>query len=185
MRIAIYSGSFNPLHIGHLAVLEEVDRCGKFDWTYLVVSPKNPLKDSARAETGRDRLRAAIQAVSRHPQLRVWVDDIELDMPAPQYTIFTLDALAAREPENTYTLIIGGDSLADFRRWRSYERILRDYGVAVYPRSGFDTEALRSSLLAEDPTYKIDILDAPRVDISSTEIREALEAGRDIQSWLM
>ena len=71
MRIAIYSGSFNPLHIGHLAVLEEVDRCGKFDWTYLVVSPKNPLKDSARAETGRDRLRAAIQAVSRHPQLRV------------------------------------------------------------------------------------------------------------------
>ena len=140
---------------------------------FLVVSPKNPLKDSARAETGRDRLRAAIQAVSRHPQLRVWVDDIELDMPAPQYTILTLDALAAREPENSYTLIIGGDSLADFRRWRSYERILRDYGVAVYPRSGFDTEALRSSLLAEDPTYKIDILDAPRVDISSTEIREA------------
>ena len=80
MRIAIYSGSFNPLHIGHLAVLEEVDRCGLFDWTYLVVSPKNPLKDSARAETGRERLRAAVQAVSRHPQLRVWVDDIELDI---------------------------------------------------------------------------------------------------------
>ena len=185
MRIAVYSGSFNPLHIGHLAILEELDRCGKFDWTYLVVSPKNPLKETAHEETGPDRLRAAVQAVSRHPQLHVWVDDIELDMPSPQYTIRTLEALAAREPEHTYTLVIGGDSLADFRRWRSYDRILREFGVAVYPRSGFDAEALRRSLLEEDPSYQITLLNAPRVDISSTEIRAAQAEGKDVQSWLM
>ena len=183
MRIAVYSGSFNPLHVGHLAILRLLQR--RFDETYLVVSPKNPLKDAISADSGRERWLAATEAVGRHPELRVKVDGIELEMEPPHYTVRTLDALRRREPENTFTLAIGADNLADFRRWRDYGRILREYGVAVYPRTGFDPDAVAADLLAEDPSYRIELLDAPLVDISSTVIREGLAAGRDMTEWLM
>lgn len=185
MRIAVYSGSFNPLHIGHLAILRTLSADPETGWIYLVVSPKNPLKEGISADTGRERYRAALKAVGRHPELRVWVDDIELDMEPPHYTIRTLDALRAREPENDYVLIIGADNLADIRRWRDYARILTEYGVRVYPREGFDIQALRKELLAEDTAYRIDLIDAPQVPISSTAIREGMARGEDLSDWLM
>ena len=98
MKIAVYSGSFNPLHIGHQAIMEYLTREKEYDWVYLVVSPKNPLKDSISAESGESRYEAAVAAVKRHPELHVWVDDIELRMDPPHYTIRTLDALKQREP---------------------------------------------------------------------------------------
>lgn len=185
MDIAVYSGSFNPLHIGHLAVMRHMTEEAGFDYVYLIVSPKNPLKDGISSETGRERFEAAIEAVKRHEGLHVLVDDIELDMPEPHYTIRTLDALKEREPENRFTLIMGADNLADIRRWRDYTRILKEYGVAVFPRRGYDTDAVRMGLLEEDAGYKIRILDAEMVDISSTAIREAMAAGSDMSEWLM
>ena len=98
MRIAVYSGSFNPLHIGHKAIMEYLTGEKGFDWVYLVVSPKNPLKDSISADSGEERYNAAVEAVRRHPELHVWVDDIELKMEPPHYTIRTLDELKKREP---------------------------------------------------------------------------------------
>lgn len=183
MRIAVYSGSFNPLHIGHLAIMQHLR--DQFDWTYLVVSPKNPLKDSISADTGTDRYRAAVQAVCRHPELKVWVEDIELGMEPPHYTIRTLDALKAREPEHDYTLVIGADNLADIHRWRDFDRIMTEYGLAVYPRTGFDLDTLIRDLRAENPAWKIDVLDAPKVDISSTQIRDGLAKGRDMSQYMM
>ncbi|MCR4859548.1 MAG: nicotinate (nicotinamide) nucleotide adenylyltransferase [Bacteroidales bacterium] len=185
MRIAVYSGSFDPLHIGHLAIMERLTQSGEFDWVYLVISPQNPLKDPSKALSAERRYRAAIEAVRRHPGLRVWVDDIELKMPAPQYTIRTLDALREREPGNSFTLVIGADNLQIIHRWRDAARILTDYGVAVYPRTGFDADGLRAELLAEDPRYRIRLIDAPRVDISSTQIRQMLERGEDASEFLM
>ena len=212
MRIAVYSGSFNPLHIGHQAIMEYLTKEQEYDWVYLVVSPKNPLKDSISAETGDDRYRAAVEAVRRHPELHVWVDDIELKMPPPHYTVKTLDALKRREPENDFTLVIGADNLHDIHRWRDFQRILTEYGVAVYPRKGFDLDDIRAQLVEEcrhfpapyvldaneyapgsmmdlestlRNTYNIEIIDAPIVDISSTEIREGIAAGREMKEWLM
>lgn len=190
MKVAVYCGSFNPLHKGHQAIMERLTRDGLFDIVYLVVSPKNPLKEGIGAESAADRYKAAVEAVARHPGLKVNVDDIELGMPAPQYTVRTLDALKEREPQNSFTLVIGADNLAIIRRWRSYKKILTEYGAAVYPRIGFDIEELRDSLLEEcrrahRKLYRITLLDAPRVDISSTEIREGLASGRDMSEWLM
>jgi len=224
MRIAVYSGSFNPLHIGHQAIMEYLTTAADFDWVYLVVSPKNPLKDSISADSGRERYEAAVEAVRRHPKLHVWVDDIELNMDPPHYTIRTLDALKRREPENSFTLIIGADNLEGIHRWRDFPRILMDYGVAVFPRKGSDAEATRRQLMQEcalapspyahdtevifedggmeddphtvadglhgfenlaDHIYDIRILDAPLIDISSTEIREGLAEGRDMSQYLM
>lgn len=185
MRIAVYSGSFNPLHVGHLAILRYLTGWDGVDWTYLVVSPQNPLKDAIGARTGKERYLAALEALQRHPELRVWLDDIELRLPQPSYTIHTLDTLRKQEPQNVFFLVIGGDNLENIRRWKDYQRILREYGVAVYPRRGCDVEALRADLLAEDPAYRITLLDCPLVDISSTQIREALARGEAVADLLM
>ncbi len=211
MKIAVYSGSFNPLHIGHMAIMEYLTREKEYDWVYLVVSPKNPLKDSISAETGDQRYEAAVAAVRRHPELHVWVDNIELEMEPPHYTIRTLDALKLREPENDFTLVMGADNLQDIHRWRDFPRILSEYGVAVYPRKGYDLENIRKQLIEEcrhfpalyvldvgesapegkrslEETLRgtyIDVIDAPIVDISSTRIREGLAAGKDMSEWLM
>ena len=119
MKIAVYSGSFNPLHIGHPAIMEYLTREKEYDWVYLVVSPKNPLKDSISAESGESRYEAAVAAVKRHPELHVWVDDIELRMDPPHYTIRTLDALKQREPDNAFTLEIGAATLHRIRPCRA------------------------------------------------------------------
>lgn len=185
MNIAVYSGSFNPLHIGHLAVMKHMTETAGFDYVYLIVSPKNPLKEGISSATGKDRYEAAVEAVKRHEGLKVWVDDIELNMPEPHYTIRTLDALKEREPDNHFTLIMGADNLADIRRWRDYSRILKEYGVAVFPRRGFDLDEISLDLRNEDKEYRIIILDAEMVDISSTIIRKAMESGKDMDKWLM
>lgn len=212
MRIAVYSGSFDPLHIGHQAIMEYLTRSCAYDWVYLVISPQNPFKDPSKALNAEQRYRSAIDAVRRHPELRVWVDNIELEMDPPHYTIRTLDALRRREPGNEFTLVIGADNLQSFLGWRDATRILTEYGVAVYPRSGFDVDAIRSFLygkMLELPSpyaldassehavpgtlgfedaehiYKIEIIDAPIVDISSTRIREGLAAGKDMSAWMM
>ena len=185
LNIAIYSGSFNPLHIGHLAIMKHMTEVAGFDCVYLIVSPKNPLKDGISSATGTDRYKAAIEAVNRHFTERVLVDDIELTMPEPHYTIRTLDALKKREPENGFTFVMGADNLSDIRRWRDYTRILKEYGTAVYPRKGFDLDKIKQDLLNEDPAYKIQILNAEMVDISSTEIRNILATGGDASELLM
>lgn len=192
MNIAVYSGSFNPLHIGHLAIMKYLTGEGGFDCVYLIVSPKNPLKDGISADSGIDRYNAAIEAVRRHfpetsadASMKVYVDDIELAMPEPHYTIRTLDALSEREPDNCFTLVMGADNLADIRRWRNYSRILKEYGAAVYPRNGYDLDKIKSDLLKEEPTYRIIPLNAEMVDISSTTIRNAISQGQDMSDWLM
>ena len=193
MKIAVYSGSFNPLHIGHLAIMKHLTQVAGFDMVYLIVSPKNPLKNSISSLSARDRYNAAVAAVNRHfgstsaatDGCKIFVDDIELNMPEPHYTIRTLNALKERELDNTFTLIMGADNLACIRNWKNYQNILTDFGIAVFPREGHDIKSLRQDLLTENTAYKIRLLDAPLVTISSTEIREAMLRGEDISKFMM
>ncbi len=185
METAVYSGSFNPLHIGHLAIMRRLTEL--YDRVLLVVSPKNPLKDSATALDAPARLEAARAAIARHPELggKVAVSDIEFRLPSPNYTISTLDALKEDNPTDTFTLVVGGDQIADFHRWRDWRRILLEYGVAAFPREGFDTAAIRADLLHENPSYRIRLIDMPLVTVSSTMIREAIATGKDVSKLLM
>lgn len=185
MRIAVYSGSFDPLHIGHLAIIKAVCQSGDFDALYLIVSPQNPLKDSLKARNAEQRLTAAKEAMARYPELKVKVDDIEFGMDAPHYTIKTLDALREREPDNEFTLVIGADNLELLHRWKESETILHDYGVVVFPREGFDSVSTRKRMLEEDPARRIQLIDAPLVNISSTQIREGLAKGHDMSKYMI
>ena len=185
MQVAVYSGSFNPLHKGHEAIIRFLTKEAGFDIVYLVVTPQNPFKAKHSLPTGRARFDAAVEAVARHPDLKVKVEDIELEMTPPQYTIRTLDTLKAREPGNDFTLVIGADNLANFQGWLFHERILRDYGVVVFPRKGYHRGHARARLLKEDLSYKIKLLKAPLVTISSTDIRNGKATGKDMSNWLM
>ncbi len=189
MKIAVYPGSFDPLHIGHKAILEYLTEEGGYDCTYLIVSPQNPFKDPSKALNARKRYEAACEAVARHPELKVKVDDIELGMDPPNYTIRTLDALKAREPENDFTLVMGADNLEGLPRWRCSRRILSDYDVIVYPRRGYDSEALleilREYCRKRHIRCQVTLINAPLVDMSSTTIRKALAKGKDMSGYLM
>jgi len=213
MKIAVYSGSFDPLHIGHKAIMEYLTQKKEFDWVYLVISPQNPTKGADKALSAEQRYRDAIDAVRRHPGLRVWVDNIELNIPPPNYTVKTLDMLKKREPENDFTLVIGADNLTDIHKWRDFPRLLTEYGVVVYPREGYNMEKMKVQLQKEllhapapyvldpyatrlmdgnigfeglqDSYYKIRLIDAPIVDISSTQIRERQARGIDVSDVLM
>lgn len=186
MDIAVYTGTFNPLHIGHLAIMEYLTSSMDFGMVYLIVSPQSPFKRHMDVRSGEERYRAAVQALARYPELRAKADDIELHMPAPQYTIRTLDALRQRENDNVFTLVMGADNLQEIRRWKDYRRILTEYGVAVYPREGSDMEKIREGLMYESKDYRITLMsDAPVVTISSTLIREGIARGEDMSRFLM
>lgn len=193
MRIAVYPGSFDPLHIGHLAIMEYLSNSPDFDLVYLIVSPQNPFKSAEKSLNAEERLKAAKEAVARHSGLNVMVDDIEMYMSPPHYTIRTLDALREREPENEFTLVIGADNLKDILKWKEGRRIIEEYGLAVYPRNGYDYEELRREVLAEIERTSgngascagIRLMDAPIKDISSTELREKQDHGQEISPLLM
>lgn len=178
-KVAVYSGSFNPIHRGHVAILKYlVDELG-FDDVYLIVSPKNPLKENISEESGRQRYEDVLSVVKRLGLSKVRVDDIELNMPAPHYTIRTLDALREREPDCDFTFVIGADNLYQLEHWKDYERILKDYGVVVFPRKGYDSVAQKQKLEAVDKGFRVVLTDMPMVDISSTQIRESGIGGLD------
>lgn len=198
MKVAVYTGSFNPMHIGHLSVVRYLLDHAGFDMVYLVVSPQNPFKSDSLAASGTERFKAACLAVQRHGfDSRVKVDDIELGMTPPSYTIRTLDALQEREPGNRFTLVVGGDNLHELPSWKEGWRILTQYGVVVYPRSGRDIthdcavlkqeHANQEAVISRDKhkSLKIKLLkDAPLVDISSTQLREMLSKGQDISQYI-
>lgn len=173
--IAVYSGSFDPLHIGHKAILEEISKT--YDWVYLIVTPQNPLKERKSSNLAL-RVKNAHDALIRNGIFNVTVSDIEKDMIPPYYTVRTLDELKKMSPHNNFTLIIGADNLQNIREWKDYQRLLIEYGVLVFPRGGFGVaklEDLKQELLKENPDYKIYINNTIIPSISSTEIREMLE----------
>lgn len=179
MKIAVYSGSFNPMHKGHIAICRYLVEHAGYEKVYIIVSPHNPFKDSGMADNAIERLENVRRAIVKHGlEDKVIVDDIEFSMPKPSYSIDTLDTLKRREPENSFTLIIGGDNLPEMLRWKEGDRILKEYGIAVYPREGFDIEHDSAVLKQKDEAYRITLLmDASLVTVSSTEIRQRLSNG--------
>ena len=185
-NIAVYSGSFDPLHIGHKAILEEISK--DYDWVYLMVTPQNPLKENKSSDVN-TRINNAHNALLRNELLNVTVSSIEREMLPPYYTIRTLDELKKQTPFNEITLVIGADNLQNIRGWKDYQRILLEYGVLVFPRGDFNVsklELLKEDLLKENSEYIIKINDTLIPNISSTEIRESIKNGNgELKKLLM
>jgi nicotinate-nucleotide adenylyltransferase len=170
MKIAIYSGSFNPIHNGHIAVAEAALDNG-FDEVWLVVSPKNPHKNEEDLWPFNDRLKMAELAIANRSGLKV--SDCENKLPRPSYTINTLNFLKKTYPENEFKLLIGGDNLLKFQSWKDHQHIVDEFGLMVYPRLG-------STVNAYDHHPNVTRMTMPLLNISSSEIRKQLEKNESV-----
>lgn len=171
----LFFGSFNPIHVGHMVMANYFAAFSPMKEVWFVVSPHNPLKDSLTLAPEIDRLEMVRIALHDDPRFRV--TDIEFRMPKPSYTIDTLTRLKEKYPARDFALIVGGDNLAAFRRWKNPEEILRQYQVYVYARPGFD-----GGEFAAHP--HVTLLYPPQMAISASLIREGIRKGINLNHMM-
>jgi nicotinate-nucleotide adenylyltransferase len=176
MNIAIYSGSFNPIHSGHMRLAEYLTDNRLVDEVWFVVSPCNPLKEQVDIIDEYLRLDMVVLAIKGKDKLKA--SDVEFSMPVPSYTIDTLHHLTGLFPEYHFSLLIGSDNALVFDQWKNYSQILTEYPVLVYPRKGYNF----STVADKYPEMKL--LNTPYYDISSTEIRKMTRENKDAGQWL-
>lgn len=188
MKIGIFGGTYNPVHLGHTALANYICNLGLVDEVWLMVSPQNPFKQDHQLLDEAVRYRLVTLAVRDFPRLRA--SDFEFRLPRPSYTYVTLHELALANPDDTFSLIIGADNWAKFPAWRNSADILAHYPVIVYPREMVSGERLVISNGDGDSdgdatnANPIFLPSAPLYPISSTAIRCALAAGDDVSPWL-
>jgi len=184
MRIALFFGSFDPVHTGHLAIANYVREFTPVDRVWFVVSPQSPFKTGRRLTSGEHRLEMLRLALEGAPDYGVC--DIELHLPRPSYTYRTLQALSEKYPQHKFVLLMGGDNLPDLPRWKNAGFITENYEIYVYPRPGYTAELLSQRLEGEEFFHnkKIKIIPAPLLDISATFIRQSIMQGKDMRFFL-
>ena len=172
MKIGLFFGSFNPIHIGHLIIADYIALYTELSEVWMVVSPHNPLKPKTSLAKDHDRLHLVKIAIEDNPGLKV--SNIEFGLPKPSYTIDTLTYLREKHPEKQFCLIMGGDNLESIHKWKNNEKLLRDYDIYVYNRKGYNDF---------DPTLlsRVTFVDAPLIEISSTMIRNRIAEGKSVR----
>ncbi len=175
MKIGLFFGSFNPIHIGHLIIAGYMVNFTDLDQVWLVVSPQSPLKKKNGLAGVYDRIEMARLATDSSNN--ILVSSVELSMPQPSYTVDTLNELKIRYPDYQFSLIMGADNIVSLRKWKSHEQILAEHKIFVYPRPGSD--------IGEWINHpQISITEAPFLELSSTFIRKALKDKKNIQYML-
>lgn len=172
MKIGLFFGSFNPIHIGHVIIGNIMAEQTDLDQVWFVVTPQNPFKKNKNLLHEFDRLTMVERAIADNHKLKAC--DIEFQLPKPSYTIDTLTYIQEKYPKNEFILILGEDNLNSLSRWKNYEQILEHYGIYVYPRP--------NSKIDDLPDYKnVSRVEAPLLDISATFIRNAIKKGQSIR----
>lgn len=176
LNVGLYFGSYNPIHIGHMAIANYMVEFTGIDQLWFVVSPQNPFKKKANLLDDYQRLELVHRAVEGDDRLRA--SNIEFNLPKPSYTIDTLTYLKEQHPGYHFVILMGSDNLENFHKWKNAEMIIENYGILVYPRPGFDTLKIqqhKNIFIAEN---------APLMEISSSFIRKAIRHGKDVRHFL-
>ena len=182
MRVGLYFGTYNPIHVGHLIIANHMAERDDLDQVWLVVTPQNPLKVRQNLLADYHRLALVKIAIDDNFQLRA--SDIEFSLPKPSYTVDTLAYLREKHPNYDFALIMGEDNLRTFHKWKNYDVILNKHKIFVYPRP-LTLEELENKTTATNPEIadhqNIIMTDSPVMQISSTHIRQLVKSGRSIQ----
>lgn len=176
LKVGLYFGSYNPIHIGHLAIANFMVEYTDINQLWFVVSPQNPHKQKKNLLEDYQRLEMVHRAVEGDDRLRA--SNIEFNLPKPSYTVDTLAFLKDQYPNYDFKILMGSDNLENFHKWKNYESIVENFGVIVYPRPGFDRSKVKENkniTLAEG---------APLMEISSSFIRNAIKEGKDVRHFI-
>ncbi len=171
MKVGLYFGSFNPIHMGHLVIASHILNETALQKVWFVVSPQNPFKKSATLLNEFDRLHLVQLAIDEDDRLKAV--DIEFTLPKPSYTATTLAYLAEKHPSHQFEIIMGSDSFQNLGSWHNSEFIIKNYPINVYNRPGFD---VKDTLGAQ-----VNIMNAPLLEISATHIRQLVKRGKSIK----
>ncbi len=174
MKVGLYFGSFNPVHIGHMAIANYMIEFTDMNQLWFVISPHNPFKERKTLLADYHRLELVELAISGDERFRV--SDIEFKMPTPSYTIDTLAWLSEKHPEYEFAIIMGSDGLPFFPKWKNASEIQKNYQRYVYPRPGEPVNASGQE--------NLEIVDAPAIEISSSFIRKSIAEGKNVSHFL-
>nr|WP_321232694.1 nicotinate (nicotinamide) nucleotide adenylyltransferase [uncultured Psychroserpens sp.] len=177
MKIGLYFGTFNPIHVGHLTIANHLAEHSDLDKIWFVVTPHSPFKKKNSLLDNRQRYEMVYRATEDYNKLEP--SDIEFNLPQPNYTINTLTYLQEKYPKYEFSLIMGEDNLKSFHKWKNYELILEHHEIYVYPRISkghIETQF--------DNHKKIHKIEAPIMELSSTFIRKSIKEGKNIRPML-
>ncbi|GGG91564.1 putative nicotinate-nucleotide adenylyltransferase [Polaribacter pacificus] len=177
MKVGLYFGSFNPIHVGHLIIANHMVEYSDLEEVWMVVTPHNPFKKKKTLLDNHHRYELVFRATEKYPHLKP--SDIEFKLEQPNYTVHTLAHLTELYPQHEFCLIMGEDNLKSFHKWKNYDTILAHHNVYVYPR--ISNGSLESSLLSHPKIFKVD---APIIEISSTSIRKGIREQKNVQPLL-
>jgi nicotinate-nucleotide adenylyltransferase len=177
MKIGLFFGTFNPLHVGHLSIANYIVEHSDLNEVWLVVTPLSPFKKKSSLLDNHQRLEMVYRATEDYPKLRP--SDIEFNLPEPHFTIHTLVYLQEKFPQHSFALIMGEDNLSSFHKWKNYEQILEEHDIYVYPR--INTKPPKEEFIDHPRIVKVN---APIIGISSTLIRNDLKDGKNIRPML-
>ena len=170
MNIGLYFGSFNPIHTGHLIIANHIANNTILDEVWFVVSPQNPFKNTNSLLNEQHRLSLVKIAIEGEKKLKA--SNIEFKLPKPSYTADTLLHLSEKYPKHVFSIIMGSDGYQNIKKWKNYEYIINNYNIIIYQRPSF---------LVEKNTENITIVDAPLLEISSTQIRQNIKNKKSIR----
>jgi nicotinate-nucleotide adenylyltransferase len=171
MKIGLYFGSFNPIHIGHLIIGNHILNSTDLKKIWFVVSPQNPFKTSSTLLNEYDRLHLVQKAIEDDNRLKA--SKVEFTLQKPSYTAYTLAYLSEKFPGDQFCIIMGSDSFQNLRKWKNATFIIKNYPILIYRRSGFE--------ILDDLGAQITIMDAPILEISATHIRQLIQNGKSIK----
>lgn len=171
MKIGLYFGSFNPVHVAHLIIANHILNETDIEKVWFVVSPQNPFKEESNLLNEYHRLH--LVRLATEDDNRIKASDIEFGLPKPSYTTSTLAYLAEKHPEHEFCIIMGSDSFQNLQKWKNYEVIVKNYPIYVYLRPGFAVENRIGANLV--------ILDAPLLQLSATQLRKYIQEGKSVR----
>lgn len=175
MKVGLFFGSFNPIHIGHLAIANYFIEYTNLDKLWFVISPQSPFKNKNNLLSETQRYNMVFSAIEDDNRFKAC--NIEFNLPKPSYTIDTLTYLTEKYPKNEFSIIMGADNIVSFHKWKNYNIISENHEIYVYKRPGIDLSLYKNS-------KRIHIVDAPQIEISASFIRKSISDKKDVRYFL-